>query len=343
MRNPDCGRSSSRPSAWSIAFKGSQTIIARRPSRIHRQQRVLLAALALAFGSLSLLSPARATAQAVAVIKSHDIEPFNKALAGFVSACPDPITEYNLGGSDRGKKEIVQKIIAGKPRFVLAIGALAARVAKEEIRNIPVIFVMVPNPRKHSLEAQNIAGIALDIPVERQFATYKSLAPSIRTIGVIYDPEKTGATVAEAGRVADKLGLKLIATPVSSHKQVPAALRGMLGKIDALWMVADDTVVTPESFKFLSLTAFEHNLPLITVSEIFVEVGALASLSPDYGDIGRQACQLLTEIASGRLSLAGVNIIFPAKVNLAVNLNTALKIGLTLSPEIMKTASKVYR
>lgn len=202
---------------------------------------------------------------------------------------------------------------------------------------------MVPNPRKHSLEAQNIAGIALDIPVERQFATYKSLAPSIRTIGVIYDPEKTGATVAEAGRVADKLGLKLIATPVSSHKQVPAALRGMLGKIDALWMVADDTVVTPESFKFLSLTAFEHNLPLITVSEIFVEVGALASLSPDYGDIGRQACQLLTEIASGRLSLAGVNIIFPAKVNLAVNLNTALKIGLTLSPEIMKTASKVYR
>lgn len=308
-----------------------------------QHKKTLLLCLAVALGLLSILTPARAKAQTVAVIKSHDIEPFNKALAGFTAACPDPITEYNLRGSESGKKEIIKHIIAGKPRFVLAIGALAARVAKEEIHDIPVIFLMVANPRKHSLEGKNIAGIALEIPVERQFAAYKSLAPTIRTIGVIYDPEKTGATVTEAGGVAEKLGLKLLASPVASQKQVPAALRSMLGKIDALWMVADDTVVTPESFKFLTLTAFENNLPFMAVSDIFVEVGALASLSPDYADIGRQACQLVTEIASGRLSLGKVNIFPPAKVNLAVNLKTAVKIGLTLSPEIMKSASKVYQ
>jgi putative ABC transport system substrate-binding protein len=108
-------------------------------------------------------------------------------------------------------------------------------------------------------------------------------------------------------------------------------------------MVPDDTVVTPESFKFLLITAFENNLPFVTVSDIFVEAGALASLSPDYTDVGRQGCQLATDLESGRLRPAEVMVVPPAKVNLAINLKTASKIGLTLPPEIIQSANKVYR
>ena len=102
-------------------------------------------------------------------------------------------------------------------------------------------------------------------------------------------------------------------------------------------------MVTPESFQFLLLATFENNLPFVVVSDIFVEVGALASLSPDYTDVGRQGCQLVTEIESDRLSLAEVDILPPAKVRLAINLKTASKIGLTLPSEIIQSASKVYR
>jgi putative ABC transport system substrate-binding protein len=139
------------------------------------------------------------------------------------------------------------------------------------------------------------------------------------------------------------LGLKLLASPVDSQKGVPAALRSMLGTIDALWMVPDETVVTPEAFEFLLLAAFENNLPFLAASDIFVEVGAFASLSPDYADVGRQACQLVREIESGRLKLTKVDIVPPAKVNLAINLKTASKIGLTLPLEVIQSASKVYR
>lgn len=242
------------------------------------------------------LTPTQARAEGIAVIKSHDIEPFNQALAGFIAACPNQVAEYDLRGSRKREIEIIQRITAAKPRLVVAIGALAAQVAKERIRDIPVVFVMVPNPHKYGLKGENISGISLDIPIRTQFALYKSMAPTLKAIGVIYDPEKTGAMVKEASAVAEKLGLQLLASPVSSQKAVPAALRGLLGKIDALWMVPDDTVVTPESFKFLLLAAFENNLPFMTVSEIFVEAGALASLSPDYTDVGRQGCQLVTEI-----------------------------------------------
>jgi putative ABC transport system substrate-binding protein len=258
---------------------------------------------------LQVLLSAPTQAQGIAVLKSHDIEPFNQALAGFVAACDTQLTIHDLRGSDKRKDRILKQLMEAKPRLVLAIGALATQVVREAVRDVPVVFSMVPNPRQHGPGGENIAGISLDIPLETQFTTYKRLVPALHTLGTIYDPEKTGAMVSEARGVAEKLGLRLLSASATSPKAVPAALRSLLGKIDALWMVPDDTVVTPESFKLLLLEAFENNLPFLAVSDIFVEVGALASLSPDYADVGRQACQLVREIDSGRLSPRRVAVV----------------------------------
>jgi len=248
-----------------------------------------------------------------------------------------------LRGTKKEESSIIQRLTAARPRLIVAIGPLAAQVVRERLQDMPLIFVMVSNPPKYGLQGSNLAGVSLDIPVQMQLAMTKSLVPTLKTLGVIYDPEKTGAMVLEARGIADTLGLQLLAAPVSSYKAVPAALRSLLGKIQALWMVPDETVVTPESFKFLLLAAFENNLPFVAVSDIFVEAGALASLSPDYTDVGRQGCQLATDIESGRLRPADVMVVPPAKVNLTLNLKTASKIGLTLLPELIQSANKVYR
>jgi putative ABC transport system substrate-binding protein len=308
-----------------------------------RTRRRLLVYLGLSLGLVAVFTLTQAKEGNIAVLKSHDIDPFNEALEGFTATCDYRVTEYDLRGSTSHTQGVLKRIMATKPRLVLAVGALAAQVAKESIHSVPVVFFMVPNPRKYSLRGANIAGISLDIPIATQFATYKSLVPTLRSIGTIYDPEKTGTIVEEARTTAKAFGFRLVAVAVSSEKQVPAALRSLLGKIDALWMLPDDTVITPESFKFLLLTAFENNLPFLAISDIFVKVGALAALSPDYTDMGRQACQLARQIESGQISLTQVNIVPPAKVNLAINLKVANKIGLTLSPEIIQSASKVYR
>src|SRR5499427_4020324 len=292
---------------------------------------------------LWLVPLTQARAQDIVILKSHDLEPFNQAVAGFVAACPARITEYDLRGTKKEESSIIQRLTTVKPRLIVAIGPLAAQVARERLQDIPLIFVMVSNPPKHGLHGANLAGVSLDIPVQTQLAMYKSLVPALKTLGVIYDPAKTGTMVLEARRIVDTLGLQLLAAPVSTPKEVPAALRSLLGKIEALWMVPDDTVVTPDSFKFLLLTALENNLPFVTVSDIFVEAGALASLSPDYTDVGRQGCQLATDIESGRLLSAEAKVMPPAKVNLAINLKTASKIGLTFPPEIIQSANKVYR
>jgi putative tryptophan/tyrosine transport system substrate-binding protein len=308
-----------------------------------RPRHVWRRCLQMLLGLLWLVPLPQAMAEGIVVLKSHDIEPFNQALAGFAAACPTHITTYDLHGTKKEESSIIQRLTAAKPRLIVAIGPLAAQVARERLQDIPLIFVMVSNPPRYGLQGSNLAGVSLDIPVQMQLAMTKSLVPTLKTLGVIYDPEKTGAMVLEARGIADTLGLQLLASPVSSYKEVPAALRSLLGKIQALWMVPDETVVTPESFKFLLLTAFENNLPFVAVSDIFVEVGALASLSPDYTDVGRQGCQLATDIESGRLRPAEAMVVPPAKVNLTLNLKTASKIGLKLLPELIQSANKVYR
>jgi putative ABC transport system substrate-binding protein len=293
--------------------------------------------------SVRLVRTGPPTAPGIVVLKSHDIAPINQALAGFVATCPEHITTYDLGGSSSDTKGIIDRMMAASPRLIVAIGPLAAQVAKAQVRDIPVVFAMVRNPRKSGLEGDNIAGISLDVPIEAQLAMYKSLLPTLQVIGVVYDPDKTGALVTEAGEVGEKFGLRFLAVPVASQTEVPAALRSLLGKVDALWMLPDDTVVTPESLTFLLLTAFKHNLPVLTVSDAFVEAGALAALSADYTDAGRQACQLAREIESGQRRPAPASIVPPTKVNIAINLQTARQLGLILPAEIVRSASKVYQ
>ena len=293
--------------------------------------------------SIRLVRPGPPRAQGIVVLKSHDIAPINQALAGFVATCTEQITTYDLGGRTSDTRGIIDRIMEAPPKLILAIGPQAAQVAKAEVQDIPVVFLLVRNPRKYGLEGDNITGISLDVPIEAQLAMYKSLLPTLQTLGVIYDPEKTGALVKEADEVAGKFGLRFRAAPVAAQTEVPAALRSLLGKVDALWLLPDDTVVTPESLTFFLLTAFKQNLPVLTISDAFVEAGALASLSADYTDVGRQACQLSREIESGRLRPTQASIVPPTKVNITINLQTASQLGLVLPPGVVQSASKVYR
>jgi putative tryptophan/tyrosine transport system substrate-binding protein len=287
------------------------------------------------------------SAQSIAVIKSRDQEVYNQVLDSFLKNSPnisaDQIVEHNLKGEEKAWKDIAKKLASDKVTLILALGPLAAQMANEASLDIPIIFCMVSNPSRYGLAGENLAGISMDVSGETQFALYKTVVPNLKTIGVIYDPEKSETLITEASQAAENLGLELVKVPVSSSKKVPKALRSMLGKIDALWMVPDDTVLTTQSFRFFLVTSFEKKLPFLAISDIFVKVGALATIAPDPNEMGQQLGQLVAKIQSGQLDLTKTNILPPTETNLVINVKTAEKIGLTIAPEILQTASKLYQ
>jgi putative ABC transport system substrate-binding protein len=314
------------------------------PARKTAPRALLLACWALALFCLAAFgAPDRAGAAEIAILKSADLAAYNQAVAGFKAAMPSSTTfiEYDMQGDVARGQKLARKIRASDATLLLAVGVKAALVAKLEIVDIPVIFCMVLDPAKHDLKAPNMTGIRLEIPINRQFSAMRSVLPSLKRIGVLYDPEKTGHLVEEARLLAKSMGLELVAKQVNTEKEVPPALRALLSQVEALWLVPDSTVLTEDSLKFVLGTALDLNVPVVGFSSELVRSGALVGLSVSYQDVGRQAGVLAKKILTDEYKPSSATLP-PDRLRLALNLKTAKFLGITISPEGVNNADELY-
>ena len=269
----------------------------------------------------------------VVVIKSQDLSAYNKVVKGFQDECfKNDITIksiYNLNGKIKIGQKIVRKVRKEKPDIILAIGVLAATVVKEKIEDIPIVFCMVINHARFQLMESNITGISTEIAIEDQLKGFQSILGAFKNLGVIYDPSKTGNIIANAENKIEDAGINLVKYEISNSKEVSEAMENLIGKIDALWLLPDSTVVTKKSFGFIKSTALENRTPLLCTSDVFVKAGALASVSSNHKDVGKQAAGLARKILE--LSMPGsLGIVYPDRFKLTINTKTAEKLGLEL-------------
>jgi len=277
----------------------------------------------------------------VAVLLSKDIEPYHQAFTGFKQSCKNKYTLYNMNGNMEEGQRLTGKIRSFKPKLVLAIGTQAAIVAKQNLKDVPIVFCMVFNPEHYGLSSKNITGVSLNVPVANQLVTLLQFVPKLKRVGVIYNKKKTGNLISEASEMAKRFNIRLVTAKVDSEKDVPKALRKLIGKIDVLWLVNDATVVNNESFRYILLLTLENRVPLMVFFENFVKAGALVGLSPDFCQAGNQAGEMSNRILSGK-SPSDCQIEPPIFVRLAVNLKTARNIGLKVPEKAIEAANKVY-
>ena len=272
----------------------------------------------------------------VVIIQSQQIAAYNEAIKGFEEGCKGKNISikaiYNLNGDADEGKRIVQNIKDNKhkPDLVLAVGILAATLVKEQFTDTPIIFCMVINHRRFNLEGTNITGISSEVSVEDQFTILKELLGAHKNVGVIYDPAKTGNIVSEADLLIKKLEFNFIKKEVTSESEVIPALKNMIDKIDALWMIPDSTVITKTSLNAISKTLLEHHLPIFCTSDAIVKAGALVSVSPDYTYTGRQAARMAQTLLNNPTTTS-LGIKQPDKLKLTLNTQTAKIIGINLT------------
>jgi len=308
--------------------------------------------IALIFGVTPVLAQSSSGSAQISIMLSQRSDAHNEALTGFIQAIEkdqqiETIT-YNLDGKMETGIEAVKWMNRTKPDLVLAVGTTAALAAQAGLKDVPIVFCMVLNPVSSGLvesmksPGSNITGASLDIPLQTQFKYIKMLVPDLKSIGVIYNPEETGKLVKEAMRAAKAKKIILIAEAISSEREVPDALRSTLGKVDALWSVADGTVFGIQSTQYILLTTLRMGVPFIGLSSAFVKAGALMALSCDYTDIGIQAAEIAKRILDGE-NPKDIPIAIPRKVLLCINLRTAKHIGLSVPKSTIKLADEVIK
>ncbi len=281
-------------------------------------------------------------AHEVVILKSANIVPYNQAIAGFKSSLPaDTIfTEYDLKGDLQAGRNYAGKIRASGADLVLAVGSKAAIAARLEIFDIPVIYSMVLHPAKYDLKAANMVGVSVKSSIGQQLNTVRSLMPSLKRIGYLYDPDKTAPLSADAIHQARQLGITFIDRQVRTAEQVPTALRELLSEVEAIWLISDSTVLTDESFTFLLRAAFDRHVPVIGFDPEFSRRGALISFWIDSADIGREAAHVAQTILAG--STAPPPKLFQPKQRMALNLGTAEYLGIAIPSAVLGLVDETY-
>ena len=278
----------------------------------------------------------------VAVLKSDSLTPYDQAVAGFSAECRSEVSEYDLREDAARADRIVKELQAARPSLILALGPLAANTAKRAFDDVPIVFIMVPNWEKYGLEAKNVTGVALQRPIKSQLETLKALAQGGKRIGVLYNPRFSKSVIEAAADAAKALSVTLVAAKVESSEDIPATAKGLGGKVDALWMIADRAVATPDAVQAIIKLARDTKVPVLALSEQQVREGALASLSPNSIAIGQQAGRLATKILEQKLEPGSIPVAQPEGLDLTINTTTAKQIGAecSLATELFKLAAK---
>lgn len=290
---------------------------------------ILVAAAAL---SVSLIYVPLSFATDIVVVKSGGIKPYNEALEGFRSTYDCTILEINLSGS--GKQDITDRIAAIAPDAVLAIGTDAFRAVRS-IKDLPVFYTMIlPSESLGSLH-KNISGVSMLISPELYLDAITGLFPNARRVGLVYDPRNMGAFVREAMKAAQAKGVELIAKEVNRSRDVPQLIDALRDRIDIFWMLPDPTIINGETVNYMLLFSFQHNIPIFTFSNKYVDMGALAALNISPFDLGAQTGEIARAVLSGKNGRAPIRA-DARKASLVINRKVAKKLGIKINEEMSR-------
>jgi len=292
---------------------------------------------------LCTLCVSESAAMDIAILQSSDIVAYRDAIAGFKATGPIGAiyAEYDAQGDLELGKKLARKLRASNASLVVAVGLKAALAAKAEIVDIPIVYMMILDPLKHQLTAANMAGTLLEVPVDRQLKIMRAFLPSLRQLGTLYDPTKTSSRVKNAVEQAASFNFQLKGLPVESDKDVPQQLRTLLSGVEALWLIPDSKVLTNESIGFILESALAHQIPVIGFSPEFTRLGALLSMSVNYGDVGRETGSLAKRILDGERP-SPLNPVPNDRLKITVNLKTAKFLGITFSNELTSLIDETY-
>ncbi|MCX7999832.1 MAG: peptide ABC transporter substrate-binding protein, partial [Leptospiraceae bacterium] len=161
---------------------------------------------------------------------------------------------------------------SGTP-FIITIGPSATKVAKENIKKIPIIFSMVNTPKSLGLDQGNICGVSMDISMGEYFQTLKDINPSIKNVYSFYSTNDGEFSSSEGEYTDLKYKLLFYKKKIANKQDFSKELKQIAGKAEAFLMV-NDPLYGKNEFEELSKFSKENKIILMTSFPALVKVGA---------------------------------------------------------------------
>lgn len=245
---------------------------------------------------------------------------------------------------------LIDAAVDAKARVIVALQDATLQVAVQRAKSVPVVFHLLSDPfaagagTSDSNHLANITGVYSpgfgDPEQTRRVALIRRIVPKARRIGVLFSPDEAlSVTFKErTAKAAQQAGLQVAAVPVSNVGEVGEATRSLCNqKVNAIELFGN---VAHAGFPGIIKVARECSVPVFSPAPFEVIQGAIASLFPDFEEGGVEAGKMIARILRGE-SPASMPFYRVQTTKLALNPGEAGKMGITVSPDLVKQADTI--
>lgn len=303
----------------------------------------------------ALVVPARAEDITVAITAIVEHPALDAARDGVKAALAD--AGYKEGenvkflyesaqGNPGTAAQIARQFVGEEPTVIVPISTPSAQAVVAATRDIPVVFTAVSDPLGAQLVSNldkpggNVTGLSDMSPVADHIKLIQEITPKAKTVGFVYNTAEANSvsTLAAMKAEAEKAGMTIVESVATKSSEVQGATRALIGRVDVIYIPTDNTIVS--ALEAAIGVAEEAKVPLYAGDTDSVARGALASVSFNYFDVGRQTGEIVARVLKGEAP-GDIPVRIAAGSDLFVNKKAAEKMGVTFSDDLVKRAKKV--
>ena len=238
-----------------------------------------------------------------------------------------------------------------KTNMIYVVTTSAAAAVKNISSQVPIVFAVGSDPVASGLvqsfvkPGSRLTGVQYSTTdlTGKRLEILKEMLTKLGRVIIIYNPGNRIAVEAAAlARQAGKqFGVQVIERHVISVEELRQALGVLKAKEADAYFYTSDAMVTSQAQLVVS-TATSKKLPTMFSEQNLVAMGGLVSYGQNFHETGRLSAKYVQKIMAGAPP-GDLRVEVVDKFELAINLNTAKQIGVTVPAAVLARADKVVR
>lgn len=260
---------------------------------------------------------------------------------------------YNGHGNMSTVAQISTQIVSDRPDMIVAIATPSAQACariyqkNKDMADIPMIFTAITDPLAAGLvdnyqhPGKSITGVSNRLPMDKHMEMVLRFIPDLKNLGVMYNSGEVNS-VSNVKRIKDAaaaLGFEIVDGPVTNTADVYQATQSLVGKVDAIYVPTDNTVIS--ALESVIKVSEQIDLPLFTADTDSVKRGAIAAMGFDYYLHGRQTGALARRIIAGE-EPGAIPVEFQKDLSFHINPEAARRMGLAIDQAIIDSADTMH-
>lgn len=259
--------------------------------------------------------------------------------------------EYKNAAADQGTaKQISDTFVSDKVDLICGIATPSAQAAFNSAMNsdIPVIYTAVTDPAEAKLvddegnPVGEITGTSDELPIKEQLEMIREILPDAKKVGILYTTSEANSVSALSTykKLAGDYDLEIVEKGVTQTADISLAGEELLGEVDCLTNLTDNTVVN--SLATILDKANAQKIPVFGSEIEQVKLGCLAAEGLDYIKLGKQTGKMAAQVLKGEKKASEIKYETISEPGLYVNTKAAENLGITIDESLVSQAVESF-